>query len=233
MGRRYRMRHLAVGMVCLTSIEQDTGHCLGLGVASSSKAPASYAFGYQFIVDAVQRWAGRRNSKTASARIEGTSRAVGRVSRTFKLKLSPAGVELLLDCHCRLGHLVNELLPFGNTLYCALVHLDRIDTRLIADDLKTLRESGLLGERVCFVGAPLTLTDVTSRIAERLGPEAQRRGPAALNSRLFIVALKQFRLAPSEAIVAAYDAMLEEAGDCLKIGRMLRTRRMELGPIGQ
>lgn len=64
---------------------------------------------------------------------------MGRVSRTFKLKLSPAGVELFLDCHCRLGHLVKELLPYGNTLYCALLLLQRTNIQLIADDLKTLR----------------------------------------------------------------------------------------------
>jgi hypothetical protein len=158
---------------------------------------------------------------------------VGRVSRTFKLKLSPAGVELFLDCHCRLGHLVNELLPFGNTLYCALLHLEHVDTRIVADDLKTLKESGLAGDRVCFVGAPLSMTEATSRMAERLGPEAQRRGPAALNSRLFIVALKQFRLASPEAIMKAYDEMLGQAGDCLKVGKTLRARRSELSPIGQ
>ena len=158
---------------------------------------------------------------------------MGRVSRTFKLKLSPAGVELFLDCHCRLGHLVKELLPFGNTLYCALLYLDHVDVQLIADDLKTLRDSGLNGDRVCFVGAPLSLTDVTSRVAARLGPASQRRGPTALNSRLFIVALKQFRLAPSEAILGAYDEMLSQAGDYLKIGKTLRSRRTELGPIGQ
>jgi len=158
---------------------------------------------------------------------------VGRVSRTFKLKLSPAGVELFLDCHCRLGHLVNELLPFGNTLYCALLNLERIDTQIIADDLKTLKESGLAGDRVCFVGAPLSLTESTSRLADRLGPAAQRRGPAALNSRLFIVALKQFRLASPEAIMNAYDEMLRQAGDSLKVGKTLRARRSELSPIGQ
>ncbi|MFZ5700663.1 MAG: hypothetical protein ACOY4P_04850 [Pseudomonadota bacterium] len=158
---------------------------------------------------------------------------MGRVSRTFKLKLSPAGVELFLDCHCRLGHLVNELLPFGNTLYCALLHLECVDTRIIADDLKTLKESGLAGDRVCFVGAPLSLTETTSRLADRLGPAAQRRGPAALNSRLFIVALKQFRLASPEAIMTAYDEMLVQAGDCLKVGKTLRVRRSELSPIGQ
>lgn len=158
---------------------------------------------------------------------------MGRVSRTFKLKLSPAGVELFLDCHCRLGHLVNELLPFGNTLYCALLHLDRVDIQHIADDLKTLKDSGLDGDRVCFVGAPLSLTDVTSRIAERLGQQAQKRGPAALSSRLFIVALKQFRLASADAVLSAYDEMLSQAGDYLKIGKTLRSRRSEPSPIRQ
>lgn len=158
---------------------------------------------------------------------------MGRVSRTFKLKLSPAGVELFLDCHCRLGHLVNELLPFGNTLYCALLHLGHVDIQHIADDLKTLKDSGLDGERVCFVGAPVSLTDVTSRIAERLGQQAQKRGPAALSSRLFIVALKQFRLASAEAITSAYEEMLRSAGESLKIGKTLRSRRTELSPIRQ
>lgn len=158
---------------------------------------------------------------------------MGRVSRTFKLKLSPAGVELFVDCHCRLGHLVNELLPSGNTLYCALLYLEHVDTRIIADDLKTLKESGLGGDRVCFVGAPLSMVDVISRIAERLGQGGQTRGPTALGSRLFIVALKRFRLAPSDAIIKAYDAMLSEAGDYLKIGKTLRSRRTELSSIGQ
>lgn len=150
---------------------------------------------------------------------------MGRVSRTFKLKLSPAGVELFLDCHCRLGHLVNELLPFGNTLYCALLHLDHADIQTVADDLKTLKESGLIGTRVCFVGAPLSLTDVTSRISTRLGHQGKQRGPAALNSRLFVVALKQFRLASADVITSVYDDMLTQAGGNLKIGKTLRSRR--------
>lgn len=158
---------------------------------------------------------------------------MGRVSRTFKLKLSPAGVELFLDCHCRLGHLVKELLPFGNTLYCALLHLEHVDIQIVADDLKTLKESGLNGDKVCFVGAPLAMADATARIADRLGRNVQRRGPAALNSRLFIVALKQFRLASPEAIKAAYDEMLLQAGASLKIGKTLRARRSEISPIGQ
>jgi hypothetical protein len=146
-------------------------------------------------------------------------RAVERVSRTFKLRLSPAGVELFLDCHYRLGRLVNELLPYGNTLYCALLHLDGLEPQAIADDLRLLKESGLLGDKVCFAGAPMSLTEVTARIVERLGPDAQRRGPAAMNARVFIVALKQFRLAPAEAILTAYDAMLAATGSRLKLGK--------------
>ena len=84
-----------------------------------------------------------------------------------------------------------------------------------------------------MTGAPLSLTDVTSRIAERLGQQAQKRGPAALSSRLFIVALKQFRLASADAVTFAYDEMLTQAGDYLKIGKTLRSRRSESGPIRQ
>ncbi|MFM5929812.1 MAG: hypothetical protein ACKOPQ_02780 [Novosphingobium sp.] len=142
-------------------------------------------------------------------------------------------MELFLDCHGRLGHLVKELLPYGNTLYCALLSLARADTQLIADDLKTLKESGLDGDRVCFVGAPLAMAKVTASIAERLDASVRKRGPAALNSRLFIVALKQFRLASPEAIMAAYDEMLQLAGDSLKIGKALRARRTQVMPIRQ
>jgi predicted trehalose synthase len=49
-----------------------------------------------------------------------------------------------------------------------------------------------------------------------------------LNSRLFIIALKQFRLASPEAIMSAYDEMLSLAGDSLKIGKALRARRTSL-----
>ncbi|MGL1751830.1 hypothetical protein ACSTHE_00010, partial [Vibrio parahaemolyticus] len=63
---------------------------------------------------------------------------------------------------------------------------------------------------------------------DRLGTSVQRRGPAALNARLFIVALKQFRLASPDDIMKAYDEMLDEAGDCLKIGKALKARRAEL-----
>jgi hypothetical protein len=40
-------------------------------------------------------------------------------------------------------------------------------------------------------------------------------------------------LAPAEAILAAYDKMLGEAGEYLKVGKTLRSRRSELAPIGQ
>jgi hypothetical protein len=37
-------------MVYLTSNSQDAGHCFVAMLASSFEAPASYAFGYQFVV---------------------------------------------------------------------------------------------------------------------------------------------------------------------------------------
>jgi hypothetical protein len=152
---------------------------------------------------------------------EGTSRTVGR-SRTFKLKMSPAGVEMFLDCHYRLGCLINELLPFGNTLYCALLHLERVDVILIIDDLQTLPMAGLTGDRVCFVGAPSCLANTVARIIERVEALDHKPRLAALGAKLFIVALKRFRMAPAEAVLQAYEDMLQEAGEYIKIPRSRR-----------
>lgn len=143
---------------------------------------------------------------------------VGRRSRTYRLRLSSAGMELFLDCHHRLGCLVSEMLPFGTTLYCALLYLDQIDVALIIDDLRTLPRLGLVGEREHFVGAPCSLADALRRIVERVESDPAD-APAALGTRLFVVALKRFRLAPTDAVLEAYGGMLSEAGDVLKIAR--------------
>lgn len=148
----------------------------------------------------------------------------GKRSRTFRLRLSSAGIELFLDCQHRLGCLVSEMLPFGTTLYCALHYLDRIDVALIVDDLQTLPHLGLSGDRDHFVGAPSSLAHVLHRIIERVESAPARPRNAALGTRIFIVALKRFRVAPTDAVLEAFDAMLGEAGDTLKIARAARPR---------
>jgi hypothetical protein len=148
--------------------------------------------------------------------------AVTRSSRTFELKLSPSGVELFLDCHYRLCQQTNELLPYGQTLFCALLHLRHIPAVRILDDLLTIKESGLLGEKACFVGAPSQMAKLASTIAERICRDAPGNRRPIIAWKLFMIALKQFRLAHPEDLRASYEDMVREAGDLIKLPARLK-----------
>jgi len=133
--------------------------------------------------------------------------------------MSPAGVEMFLDCHYRLCRLTNEMLPYGQTLFSALLYLSRLEAVLIMDDLETLKPSGLTGSKPCFVGAPSRLVDVVSRIVSRIGAELPENSRSIMASQLFIVALKRFRIAASDDVLQSYYSMIDEAGNAMKIPR--------------
>ncbi|WP_066556771.1 hypothetical protein [Sphingobium sp. TKS] len=155
---------------------------------------------------------------------------MGRPSRTYALRMSPAGVELFLDCHHRLCRLTHQLLPYGQTLFAAMMHLSRLDAVLIMDDLATFKASGLAGRRNCFVGAPSCLMDVVSRISTSIAEQLPDNRRPIMTSRLFIVALRRFRAADSDDLLRSYELMVEEAGPMLKIPKDWRDiRRSEAG----
>ncbi len=104
-----------------------------------------------------------------------------------------------------------------------------LDPLLVLAELRTLKGSGLAGSKSCFVGAPSSLVDLVGRISGQVKSSQSSRGPAILPSQLYIVALKQFRLAEPRQILAAYDGMFEEAGDHL---RMTKRQRVGLGKEG-
>lgn len=131
--------------------------------------------------------------------------------------MSPAGVELFLDCHYRLCRLTHQLLPYGQTLFSAMMHLSHLDVVLIMDDLATLKTSGLAGRRSCFVGAPSCLVNIVSRISTNIARQLPDNPRPVMASQLFIVALRRFRTAASEEVLHSYELMIEEAGDVLKI----------------
>lgn len=97
----------------------------------------------------------------------------GRSSRTYKLRLSDKGIDLFLDCHCRLSHLVREFLPYGVTLQTAVTLLDRMDVAELAAEMADPRCEQLSGAEVRFVGSPSQLADITHRLMARL--DAYRR----------------------------------------------------------
>lgn len=150
---------------------------------------------------------------------------MARSSRTYPLKMSPAGVELFLDCHYRLCRLTHQLLPYGQTLFAAVMHLSRLDAVLIMDELATLKESGLAGTRTCFVGAPCHLVEVVARISTRIAHELPGNRRSIMASQLFLVALKRFRLAAPDEMLGAYQRMVEEAGSALKIPKDMRMNK--------
>jgi len=148
---------------------------------------------------------------------------MARSSRTFILKLSSSGVELFLDCHHRLCQQTNELLPYGQTLYCALIHLTGVESVRILDDLLTLKFSGHTGKRSCFVGAPSKLADMATSLATRIALDVPSNRQAIMTVRLFVVALKRFRVAAPDEVLACYGAMIEDAGELIKLPRRLRS----------
>jgi hypothetical protein len=139
--------------------------------------------------------------------------------------MSPAGIALFLECHSRLCQITNELLPYGQTLFSALFHLRHVEAVLIIDDLATLKSSGLLGTRACFVGAPNLLVELAREIIDRIREEVPGSHPAIIAGRLYLVALKRFRIAQTEEVLGAYQSMLNEAGAALKMSKTQRSLR--------
>lgn len=63
---------------------------------------------------------------------------MARARRSFKLRLSPAGLDVLIDSHCHLIRVTRSLIAWGTTLHVAVEHLDTLSTAEIIDQLKAL-----------------------------------------------------------------------------------------------
>lgn len=134
---------------------------------------------------------------------------MGSASRTFKLRLSPAGIDLLLECHCRMMKATRRLLAGGATLQVAIDHLANVPARQVREALDRSTETGLSGSEMFFFYAPATVKDVAIRIAERVNEIAPADTPPAL-AHIYITALQQLATADSQAIQAAYDRVSSE-----------------------
>src|SRR3546814_3839907 len=69
---------------------------------------------------------------------------MARARRSFKLRLSAAGLDVLIDSHCHLIRITRSLIAWGTTLHVAVEHLDTLPTAEIVDKLRAL-ELGCLG----------------------------------------------------------------------------------------
>lgn len=137
---------------------------------------------------------------------------MGRATRTFKLRLSPAGMDVLIDSHCHLIRATRSLIAWGTTLHVAVNHLDTIPVSAIAEALEALRASPLSGAEEHHVGAPHRLWDVASQIAARLRSATPDGEPPSL-SAIYILALQQMAHADRAALLAAFERVKSPGGD--------------------
>jgi hypothetical protein len=128
---------------------------------------------------------------------------MGRPSRTYRLTLSPAGMDVLIDAHCHLIRVTRCLLAWGTTLHVAVACLDRAPAEVVAGYLDRLPALRLSGNEVHFLGAPARLNEVASRIARRVGERAPTRVPEL--GHLYIIALQHALLVNADTLKATHE----------------------------
>ena len=126
-----------------------------------------------------------------------------RQSRTFKLRLSPAGIDLLIDSHCHLIRSTRALIAWGTTLLVAVDNLDSVPPDAVIEQLGSSSNAGLAGDLEHHLGAPRTLNLTATRIAERIARTAPDREPPTL-SAIYLVALQLLTRTDHDTLRAIY-----------------------------
>ena len=133
------------------------------------------------------------------------------VSRTFKLRLSPAGMDVLIAAHCRLIQTTRHLLPWGTTLHTAVAYLESVPPDDIVAGLDRVATARLCGAEVRFLGAPATLNDVASRVVAGVVAASPHRPPPTL-LQVYIVALEMLVCAEAQTLLQAYRRIADRSG---------------------
>lgn len=129
---------------------------------------------------------------------------MGRQSRTFKLRLSPAGMDLLIDSHCYLIRSTRALLAWGTTLHVAVECLERVPTPALLEHLSRLPQAGFCGSEEHHLGAPRSLSDTVARISHRVSSAVPARDKPAI-ADIYIAALQHLTRTDGETLRAAYE----------------------------
>lgn len=129
---------------------------------------------------------------------------MSRATRTFKLRLSPAGLDVLIASHCLLIRETRSLLAWGTTLHVAVEHLDTCSETVLANCLSQVRRAGLVGGEEHHLGAPHRMGEIAGAIAARYRL-AYSDGPALTLGNLYIAALLHLSQATRLSLLAAFD----------------------------
>lgn len=131
---------------------------------------------------------------------------MSRATRSFKLRLSPAGMDLLIDCHCHLIRATRCLIPWGTTLHVAVVHLSTIATSEIDILLDSLSDVTLSGQEEHHVGAPHNLAWLAAAISARLDHVGNRPAPPSLGT-IYLLAFHCLLAADTAHLLQLYERM--------------------------
>lgn len=133
---------------------------------------------------------------------------MGRARRSFKLRLSPAGLDILIDSHCHLIRVTRSLIAWGTTLHVAIEYLNSMPTDKIVHQLKKEELSYFVGSEEHHVGASSELRDIATSITERVHDSSPGVRQPPLGT-IYIVALLQITNADRSALLRAFDRALQ------------------------
>ncbi|WP_334184839.1 hypothetical protein [Novosphingobium sp.] len=132
---------------------------------------------------------------------------MARATRTFKLRLSPAGLEVLIASHCRLIQQTRALIAWGTTLHVAVEHLAACPLEQVTDGLRSVTDDGLAGSEEHHLGAPHRLGTMAAGIIEHYC-RSSGGSPAPTLGAIYLAALTQLVSGQRGDILAAYDRVI-------------------------
>lgn len=135
-----------------------------------------------------------------------------RRSRTYRLRLSGEGTERFLGCHHRLARLTGRLVPYGATLFVAMLLTAGSDTAEIAAEVSLAAAQRSRSDKEHFVGASDRLSAIETEIGhlvEQTDIVSGRPSQVAM----FIAGIAIMAASEDKAIMSAFDRMTRMIAD--------------------
>jgi len=129
-----------------------------------------------------------------------------RRSRTYRLRLSCEGTARFIDCHHRLARLTGSLIPYGATLFVAMLLTQGADPAEIAAEISLAAARRSRSDREHFVGASDELSSIEAAVGELVEPSDLLSGRPS-QAAIFIAGIAIMASSEDKAIMAAFDRM--------------------------
>lgn len=132
---------------------------------------------------------------------------MARSSRTYRLTLSPKGMDVLIDAHCHFIRSTRALAAWGTTLNVAVHHLATLPADNMLAALSAVHSSGLVGDQHHFLGAPASMNNRAAEILEMVR-RSTGKGACPELRHVYIGALGELLSAEASSITKVYRQMI-------------------------